>query len=197
MKNSWLPQPRYVPIPPAFQSLENDGLFERCTQCDAALLESGKPYLIERVFRGTEPIIEYAMCETCVERAQQELSQESREAVSRYLATHIDFEARLHSLSNLSESGDDDVDSESWYTHCAVTGRAADDCRERQIAAWCEGSRMRIDHALPLMLGGSALEELQDVLSEQTTGWMNNFVSDNFGMPPEFCDEPDIRPVFL
>lgn len=166
-------------------------------QCDAELLSSGRPYLIERVFRGTEPIIEYALCEACVEAAQQELSQESREAVARYLGERVDFAARLERLRNLQDAADEDLDPESWFSQCAVTGHNASDSRERQIAAWCEGSQMRIDHALPLMLAGPALEELQEVLSEKTRGWMNDFVSDNFGMPPEFCDEPDVRPILL
>ena len=197
MDFSWLPQPRFVPIPRAFHSLEKDGPFERCVQCDAELLTSGRPYLIERVFRGTEPIIEYALCESCVEKAQQELSQESKEAVAKYLAEHVDFAARLERLNEVAGVKDEDLDAESWFDHCAVSGQSAAHTRERQIAAWCQGSQMRIDHALPLMLAGPALEELQEVLSEKTRGWMNDFVSDNFGMPPEFCDQPDIRPILL
>jgi hypothetical protein len=34
-------------------------------------------------------------------------------------------------------------------------------------------------------------------LSEQTRGWMRDFVSDNFGMPPEFCDSPDMLPLLI
>ncbi len=195
MEFSWLPQPRFVPIPREFHSLEADGPFERCVQCDAELQTSGRPYLIERVFRGAEPIIEYAMCEACVEKAQQELSEESRQAVASYLAEHIDFAARLERLHQLQETDDDEIDPLDWFDHCAVTGES--DCRERQIAAWCQGTQMRVGHALPLMLSGPALEELQKVLSEKTRGWMNDFVGDNFGMPPEFYDEPDLRPILL
>ena len=39
---------------------------------------------------------------------------------------------------------------------------------------------------------GKAIERLNDLLSEQTRGWMNDFIEEHFGMPPEFCDSRKI-----
>ena len=188
-------EPNFVPIPRDFHSLENDGLFKKCLKCEADLLDSGQPYLIERVFVQQEPIIEYAMCERCVLKSQEELSAESRQAVTEYMLANLDVGRRLDRLADWSERGANDA--AELMDRCLFSGTPADDCREKQIAAWCVGDRMRVDHVFPLMISGLAIEELNGVLSEKTRGWMNDFVGDNFGMPPEFCDNPDFRPVLI
>ncbi|MGZ0169820.1 MAG: hypothetical protein ACKVHE_09700 [Planctomycetales bacterium] len=189
------PDPKFVPIPRDFHSLENAGPFEKCLKCEAELLQSGTPYLIERVFVQQEPIVEYAMCEACVLASQSELSAESRQAVTDYMLSNLDVGERLLRLSDWSEQGTDDP--AELMDRCLFSGMLAEDSREKQIAAWCCGDQMRVDHVFPLMISGVAIEELNGVLSEKTRGWIDDFVGDNFGMPPEFCHNPDFRPVLI
>ncbi|MDA1160966.1 MAG: hypothetical protein O2983_15270, partial [Planctomycetota bacterium] len=159
------------------------------------LLQSGMPYLIERVFVQQEPIVEYAMCEACVMASQSELSAESRQAVTDYMLSNLDVSQRLGRLSEWAEQDSDDASE--LMNRCLFSGTRAEDCREKQIAAWCQGDQMRVDHVFPMMISGVAIEELNGVLSEKTRGWIDDFVGDNFGMPPEFCDNPDFRPVLI
>lgn len=195
MDFNWAPEPKFVPIPSEFHSLENDGPFDKCLKCEAELLQSGMPYLIERVFVQQEPIVEYAMCEACVMASQSELSAESRQAVTNYMLSNLDVSQRLGRLSEWAEQGSDDASE--LMNRCLFSGTPAEESREKQIAAWCQGDRMRVDHVFPLMISGVAIEELNSVLSEKTRGWIDDFVGDNFGMPPEFCDNPDFRPVLI
>ena len=195
MNFNWPPEPKFVPIPSEFHSLENDGPFNKCLKCEAELLQSGMPYLIERVFVQQEPIVEYAMCEACVMASQSELSVESRQAVTDYMLSNLDVSQRLGRLSEWAEHGSDDASE--LMNRCLFSGTRAEDCREKQIAAWCQGDQMRVDHVFPMMISGVAIEELNGVLSEKTRGWIDDFVGDNFGMPPEFCDNPDFRPVLI
>ena len=102
-------EPKFVPIPRDFHSLENGGLFEKCLKCEIDLLHSEQPYLIERVFVQQEPIVEYAMCEACVLKSQGELSVESRQAVTSYMLANLDVGQRLERLSDWAESGSDDA----------------------------------------------------------------------------------------
>jgi len=192
---NWPPEPKFVPIPSDFYSLENDGPFNKCLKCEAELLQSGTPYLIERVFVQQEPIVEYAMCEACVMASQSELSAESRQAVTDYMLSNLDVSQRLGRLSEWAEQDSDDASE--LMNRCLFSGTRAEDCREKQIAAWCQGDQMRVDHVFPMMISGVAIEELNGVLSEKTRGWIDDFVGDNFGMPPEFCDNPDFRPVLI
>ncbi|MDA0808886.1 MAG: hypothetical protein O2945_03860 [Planctomycetota bacterium] len=195
MEPNWPPEPKFVPIPSDFYSLENDGPFNKCLKCEAELLQSGTPYLIERVFVQQEPIVEYAMCEACVMASQSELSAESRQAVTDYMLSNLDVSQRLGRLSEWAEQDSDDASE--LMNRCLFSGTRAEDCREKQIAAWCQGDQMRVDHVFPMMISGVAIEELNGVLSEKTRGWIDDFVGDNFGMPPEFCDNPDFRPVLI
>jgi hypothetical protein len=189
------PEPKFVLIPREFHSLENDGPFEKCLKCEVELLHSGQPYMIERVFVLDEPIVEYAMCESCVLKSQSELSAESRQSVTDYMLSHLDIASRMQRLSAWAETGKDDASE--MMDRCLFSGILAEDSREKQIAAWCRGNQMRVDHVFPLMISGVAIEALNGVLSEQTRGWIDDFVGDSFGMPPEFCDNPDFRPVLI
>lgn len=186
---------RFVPIPREFHSLQHGGLFQTCLKCEVDLLSSDQPYLIERVFVQSEPIVEYAMCEACVVKSQGELSVESRKAVTDYMLENLDLAQRMERLSEWAEAGVDDATT--LMDRCLFSGTLADDTREKQIAAWCRGDQMRVDHVFPLMISGMAIEELNSVQSEKTRGWIDDFVGDSFGMPPEFCDNPDFRPVLI
>ena len=72
---------RTVPIPPVFHSLETDGPFDACLRCSRPLLDGEVAYMIERVFKRDEPIIEYAICMRCAESSSSELSDDSRQAI--------------------------------------------------------------------------------------------------------------------
>ena len=83
------------------------------------------------------------------------------------------------------------------FCECVITGQAASECDERQIMALCRGDQMMLGISSPIMLSGAAIEKLVKLLSEQTKGWLSDFVGDNFGMPPEFCDNPDLLPLLI
>lgn len=187
----WPLQPKFVPIPVAFHSLELDGPFQNCLRCGNDLLQA-EQYLIERVFKGAEPIVEYAMCGVCVERESQRLSSESLEKVRQHFLENLDVSSRVDQLRPLL--GQNEI--APWISSCLFTGQAAEDCQERQICGWCEGEQLRLDYS-PFMLCGQAVEQIADQLSEQTRGWMQDFVGENFGLPSEFCDNPDMLPLLI
>ncbi|MDA1013594.1 MAG: hypothetical protein O3A00_03965, partial [Planctomycetota bacterium] len=189
--NPWMNVPRTSPIPKIFHSLEADGPFQKCLQCGCNLFD-GRLYMIERVFRDTEPIIEYALCQSCVQQLSEELSTDSRQAITTYFQEHINLAERAERIRHAFASGE----VEPWLEECIVTGNSWSNCRERQICAWCEGDQVRLDMP-PLMISGPAVEAMSEHLSEQTRGWMSDFVGDNFGMPSEFIDAPDLAPIFL
>lgn len=179
------------PIPPTLYSLEAGGPFQKCLQCGCHLLETNL-YMIERVFRGTEPIIEYAMCFSCAQNSSGEISEASREHITQFFRENVDFSTRAALAIECQESGS----VEPLLDECLVTGASSADCRERQICAWCDGDKIRLDLP-PIMISGAAIEAISENLSEQTRGWMNDFVGDNFGMPSEFIDAPDVAPLLF
>ena len=186
------PLMREVPIPPIFHSLQAGGPFERCLICETELLAEGVAYSIEIVYRQREPIIEMAICDPCRGNLSSELSEESTQAIERYVSQRVDFFDRQRTMATVSEEQGIDP----WLDHCLATGQARGDCAEWQICGMFVGDKMQLG-AVPLMLSGAAAEEMSELLSEKTKGWMQDFIGEHFGMPPEFCDSPDWHPLLI
>lgn len=180
---------RYVPIPPIFHSLLQDGPFTHCLDCNKELIEADEPYLIERIFHGTEPIMEYAMCFPCRTKLCSELSHESLQRIEAYFEERVVLEDRVELM--LKESGSD---VNQWIDECLITKRDRADCREYQIMAVCKGDKLVLGPT-PFMISGDATEEVGKLLSKQTRDKLGEFTETRFGMPPEFCDSP--KPVLF
>ena len=189
----WFFEPALIPIPPEFHSVAEDGPFRECLRCGTSLLQNDEVYLVERVFRGREPIIEYAMCLACVECGSEELSAQSRERIAAHIQENARIEERFERLSQHL----DNPRASLWLDRCLITDIPAVECDSRQICGWCQGGSLRLDYMSPFLISGQAVEEIVELLSEQTRGWMEDFIGDNFGMPPEFCDAPDVLPLIL
>ena len=206
----------FVPIPSIFHSLRNGGPFTQCLICDRPLLgdcrligsvsedrldkqqpsddgpQANPPtYFIERIFRGNEPIIEYALCLDCDDDLRSEISKDSLEKINHFFSEHVDLERRAARIN----AGQQPRSIESWLNACVVTKENFTDCHEKQIFAVCQGDQL----ALPtsMMLSGTAISMVMPLLSKKTRDWIGDFTGTNFGMPPEFCDQPDVFPVLL
>ena len=180
---------RFVPIPPIFHSLLKDGPFTHCLDCNKELIEADESYVIERVFRGTEPIVEYAMCFDCREKLCSELSRESLQRIEAHFEERVVLEDRVDLM--MRESAED---VGQWIDACLVTKQKRADCQEYQIMAACKGNRLALGPT-PFMISGAAAEEVSKLLSKQTRERLGDFTETHFGMPPEFCDSP--QPVLF
>jgi hypothetical protein len=72
------------PLPESLHSAFHEGPFPSCSDCDRSFLGGDELHVVERVFRGGEPIFEYALCFDCALRLLSEYSEESKEALERY-----------------------------------------------------------------------------------------------------------------
>ena len=184
-----------IPIPPIFHQL-HDGPFQRCMICDGELIEADRRYVVERIFRDSEPILEYALCLDCHGQLAEEISEESMQRLQQYFEENLDLERLLR--RSLELAGADEIDP--WLDECLLTGQAASECRERQVFAHCQGDQLLLgapNFLSPMMLSGSAVEAISDQLSETTRGWMDDFVGEHFGMSPDLIDAPDWTPMLL
>lgn len=186
---------RHIPIPDVFHSL-HDGPFDRCMVCDAELLQSRRRYIVERIFRGSEPILEYAMCIDCHGELSDEISKESMAQLQQYFEEHLEWERLFRRSIQVANS----TDISTWLEECLLTAEPAADCHERQIFAHFEGDRLLLgepNFLSPMMLSGKAVEAISEQLSEATRGWMDDFVGEHFGMSPDLIDAPDWTPVLF
>ena len=68
---------------------------------------------------------------------------------------------------------------------CLITGKPIDELSEYQIYAYCEGGEI-VQNVFPYMVSSDAIEQIQELLSPQTRGELDDFIDANFGFPPEW-----------
>ncbi len=167
---------KFGPIPPEFHSLEFDGPFRNCIDCDRFLVFT--QYLIEKIYVNGEVIYEYALCVECAGKLRQELSTESRKAIKRYLRRHRVVKQTLES--------------------CGCCGLPREELPSYQIIGQFSGEEM-LNWNLPMLICESCVEDLAEHLSKQTRDRLDGFLDEHFPGPPEM-DVPiptRTRPILI
>ncbi len=176
---------RTVEIPRAFFSDATDAPFVKCTMCERSLLDGKVPYIIEKAmkrhpeFNYTDTIFEYAICMHCHQRMMQAFSKESKENIAAYFQKHLEM---------LAFGRGDNNGSDNWNTYmgqCMVKGTSVDELREYQFAGHFIGNELILNEP-PMLLSGAAVDEVQDLISDQTRGEIDDFTDKFLGLPPEF-----------
>ena len=144
--------------------------FERCVDCGEDL--GLRAHAIERHFRDGECVFEFAICSDCAETGSGELSEDSREALLEFVASRRSQARGPRSCCLCAEA------------------RPAEAMGDHSIVAY----RIAGLGAAPMMICDSCTEEMQELLSEQTRGWMDDFRSRNFPGVPEGLDQPLLLP---
>jgi len=184
---------RFLKIPTELYSCQTDAPFENCLICGTNLLSSNRHYVIEKIFRGREVIIELAMCLNCQQDCGDEgMSEESAALLKKFLRERMDFQRRIHLMSAVNDQ--DSIDA--WIERCLLSDQPAQMFREYQIVALCRGPWIQRDF-YPALISGPALEELSNLLSDKTRDWLSDFIDSNFGMPSEFCVPPGATPLIF
>ena len=174
-----------LPIPVIFLNTDTGAPMTNCIQCDYDLLKGDRYYVIEKVFKTypdigtTEVLFEYAICSHCYEKMKEELSAESMANLSQYMLENTDFQA----MQKRIEANPDNP--EAWLSHCMIKGTAQEELSEYQIGACFLGDKLVTNFMPPFLIGELAIEEMNSILSQKTKDQMDDFMNDNFGIPPE------------
>ena len=166
----------FYPVPEVFWCFETGEMFQRCRMCDIDLMVEGTNYLIEKAFRKKEVIFEYAMCFDCVQQMRETLSAQSRKLIDNYFEEHIDIEERRKTL--IEKYG---RRTRSWIDKCMIKGTPMAQCEEHQIYGWCIDKDI-VFNGLPYMLSGEVMDELLNLLSNETIGVLDDFSEKLFGI---------------
>src|SRR5690606_35590066 len=120
-----------MPIPSLRHSLY-DGPFERCLICSGELLTPPTEYLIVRMFRHEEPIVEYAICTRCNDRQWESYSTETRTQLARESRgrDNASADADLHAVHSVGGNA-----FEQSIALCQSTGKPRAECDVHQITA--------------------------------------------------------------
>lgn len=177
--------PKRVPLPSTFYAEDTEAPFETCLACDRALLEGSTEYVIEKGYRSfeeydvQETVFGYALCLDCHASLSKSFSASSKRRCQSYLSSHVDLPQRTASLL-AAES----IDPTQWTQRCIVHDTPKSELQEYQLLAHCHGEDLLLTH-LPLMIGGPAVEELVQRLSNETLDELGGFRDEYFGLPPK------------
>lgn len=150
-----------VPIPSQLESVYLGGPFTTCVGCNENILEPPRIYEVQKVFKGREVILEYALCDQCGEALMKEYSRESMEAIQKYVAEHFFPSFSL---------------DQCHLCHGPREGEYA-------LLALCRGARMISSFAMC----HKCMEDMESLLSQKTRERMKEFMDDKFpGIPAEF-----------
>ena len=96
-------------------------------------------------------------------------SKKSFENIQKYFWKHVDLMKRQYELLNR-----DQFEVEKWISQCVVKGTPRNELNEYQIICQCEGDKM-VFSFFPFIIGGEALEEIMELLSNQTLDMFSDF----------------------
>lgn len=182
--------PKRVPIPSHFYAEDTEAPFDECMACERPLLEDSTDYIIEKGYRSfsdydvEETIFGYALCLRCHARLTESFSTESKRRCQAYLNERVDLQERTTALLE-----QDPLNPDRWTEHCIVNETSKDDLQEYQTLAHCRGNDMLLTH-LPLMIGGPAVDDLVQRLSNDTLDELGGFRREFFDLPPDLKRNP-------
>lgn len=165
--------------------------------CEKELIASNSDYLIEKSFKRyptyqtQEVLFDYAICMDCAMKLKGEISTSSSQKMEAYFEERYDIEERGLMLEekDLYSVGD-------LYERCALKNKQQKECTEYQIIAQCAGDKMVVN-LFPQMICDDAMNEIADLLSEETLGFFDDFTNKYFGIPPELESKSSRKLIFI
>lgn len=180
----------FIEIPSLFYSTDTEKPFSNCVSCDRYLLQSYTPYVIEKAvkqypqYKTTDILFEYAMCMDCYQSIHETMSVSSKEKIEQYFTENVDLTERRNTLLEKKE-----LSVEHWTSNCIIKGTPIKELNEYQIACQCDGEYLLFTN-MPFIIGNNALDEMMQLLSNQTIGEIRGFY-DKF-----FSPDPDLKKLF-
>jgi len=155
-------------IPSFFYQYDTETPFVRCTMCETSLVLANT-YIIEKVFKQnkylkvSEIVYEYAICLECAGAAGDEISQDSRQAITNVFNAHRDHLTMKLDYLHSTEK----YNLESWLERCSFTGKEIRLCNEYAVSCIVENGNMVFEQG-PMVVSDEFMEKLQGVLSAET-----------------------------
>lgn len=177
-------------IPDIFLDSDTGKPHATCLVCNCDLTD-GRTYVTEKAFRRytdghTVEVFGYALCMACVEQMHESLSDHSKRNIQEYMERHGGFNGR----------GSHWADDEQPWMHCTVNGTPPEEEDEYIVCAMIGQGQLQRG-IFPYMLGGRAMDDIMDLMSDHTLGFLDDFTGKHFTGPPEFSEWLKARPVFV
>ncbi len=190
-------QPNLIDIPKVFYPFENNTPFNECMVCGVDLSLETTDYFVEKAVKNNveyqvqDIVFEYAICSSCAQNMQQSISAESQQNIQAFFANNPGFMSKVQAYQQGEGESIDELISK-----CSLSGEAITQMHEYMMFGHFRGNKM-IASTMPYILGGKAMDELSELMSNETLDEMNGFKNQYFGGPAELEDLWKGKPVFL
>jgi hypothetical protein len=166
-----------IEIPRLFYSEETDLPFERCIDCDRALLSPTDDlgfvsYQVSKVFVRNEAVFEFAMCADCQGRLHQEFSEETCEAIIQFCREN---------MMGIFQSQHDSF--QETIAACVVCDRAREDCHRYSLGGLFSGMSLQLT-PWPHIICDECESQVGELISQKTRDAWDRFVEEHFDSPP-------------
>lgn len=148
--------------------------------------------MIEKSIKGNDVLMEYAICVPCAGRKHKQMSVETLTKLEGYFEEMVDHEARAYFLYTRHNG----FKFEGWVEHCLFSGQRRDQLEQYILVGAFRGTKM-VMGTMPYMVSSEAAAEIAEMYSAHTKDELDNFVNENFELPPEFEDLFHKREVLL
>ena len=166
-------------------SEETGERFSHCISCRLPLLEIDAPWLVNKEFHRGECVLEYAICQPCRDHVTDQLSEESKETVRKFLETEIDWEERVKEFM-LSHDVTERFDT---CISCRTPRKEVDGFG---ISALFDAGGQLVTGPLPLMICRGCIGRMTESLSESSREVWRQFLAAHFIGPPNDSGFPGL-----
>lgn len=179
-------------IPAEFHSFKSDGPFTHCLECGRYLLDDDFEYVIEKAVRNypgytaKDVIFDYAICMNCAMEVQKGISEESMSKIQNYMQ---------NKLAEKDQEPKEVISVKEQISKCMISDKSVDDCTEYQIFAFCRGTQLS-NQMPPYMISDEILDEIQELISDETRDELNGFYNKHFPTAPHES-QPDPRLILI
>ncbi len=190
-------QPNLLEIPKEYYPFESKEPFKECMVCGIDLSLGTTDYFVEKAVKNNveyhvqDIVFEYAICSSCAQNMQQSISVESQQNMQAFFTNHPSFINKMQAY----QRGEGEA-VEELISKCSLTGEAIGQMHEYMMFGHFKGDKM-IASTMPYIMGGKAMDELSELMSNETLDEMNGFKNQYFGGPAELEDLWKGKPVFL
>ncbi len=190
-------QPNLLDIPKEFYPFESTEPFKECKVCGIDLMLGTTDYFVEKAVKNNveyqvqDIVFEYAICSACAQNIQQSISKESMENMQAFFSSQPLFMSKIQ--AHQQREGES---LKELLSKCSLHNEPITAMSEYMMFGHFRGDKM-IATTMPYILGGKAMDELSELMSNETIDEMNRFKNEYFGGPAELEDLWKGKPVFL
>ena len=166
-------------------------------------MADSQPYAIERAIRHypemelKSVVFEYALCAKCISQMENELSDDTKMSIMQYFAQNLNLSLRPQ-WKPADDEGEEPApfNVSEWIDACSVKGVPRSELYEYTLCARCIGGKI-IPQVVPYMISGLAQDDLVDLFSNKSLGFLDDFTDKHFSGPPELKELFKGRPILV